>query len=66
MLLFTFAIFSDFVNRCKPIRSLHFYMIAMEKKTYGSVQALLFPRNPGGAACRLCVSTILNSYSKHA
>jgi hypothetical protein len=41
-------------------------MIAMEKKTYGSVQALLFPRNPGGAACRLCVSTILNSYSKHA
>jgi hypothetical protein len=41
MLLLTFAIFSNFVNECKPIRSPRFYTNATTKKTYSSVQALL-------------------------
>jgi hypothetical protein len=43
MLLLTFAIFSNFVNECKPIRSPRFYTIATTKKTYSSVQALFAP-----------------------
>jgi hypothetical protein len=46
MLLFTFSIFSNFVNECKPIRSLRFYTNATTKKTYSSVQALLSSRRP--------------------
>jgi hypothetical protein len=55
-MLFTFAIFSNFVNGC--IRSLRFYANATTKKTYSSMQALLSSRpppvtRPGGPVGRL-------------
>jgi hypothetical protein len=46
MLLLTFAIFSNFVNECKPIRSPRFYTNATTKKTNSSVQDLLSSRRP--------------------